>query len=228
MEQREEWFEESEEFLGEEVMVEVDAGMAEWISSASEPAAGRYLNAGLPLPEPVPERPGIGDDWVERAVTEVLTECYSRRMLEPSRERVEGVAISVMPMPTEALYNEADEPRDEFGDEPDGLEASRFRFARHAARQRWEVSVSEVARKVSVILRYGPSAWCGEGHGEGHILASGEEKSVVVGGALSIRQHIDLLWRYPDGGLEAVIVAGEPDFGHPPGPVLEDWRVIFA
>lgn len=144
MEQREEWFGGSEgvfefggEGVGDAVPPEIDARMAAWISSVSPPPGGRYLGSGLSLPEPPRGRVGAGDDWRDRAVTSVLTESYARRMLDPNLERVEAVAISVMPCPPDATdEDEDDEPR-------------RF-FAPPSPRQRWERAVSEVSGRVSV------------------------------------------------------------------------------
>lgn len=217
MEQREEWFDGSEgvfefggEGVGDAVPPEIDARMAAWISSVSPPPGGRYLGSGPSLPEPPRGRVGAGDDWRDRAVTSVLTESYARRMLDPNLERVEAVAISVMPCPPDATdEDEDDEPR-------------RF-FAPPSPRQRWERAVSEVSGRVSGLLRHGPSArFTG-----GEALVSGEEVSADERG-VRLRQRVDLLWRYPDGSLEAVIVDGEPDYGRPPRPPSEDWRVILA
>lgn len=228
MEQREEWFGKRDEFYEEEpengITAELDARMAEWILSVSEVAAGRYLNAGMTLPEGVAGTPGIGGDWMERAVTDVLTECYARRMIEPDCERVESVAMGIMPQPTDALHPD-DEDDDE---EPQAMGMLRAYSARENSRKNWERAVSEVSGKVSGMLRSGPSAWFPRGANGGEILASGGEMSASVAGWLSIRQRVDLLFGYPSGGLEAVIVAGESDFGRPPGPTLDDWRVVFA
>lgn len=212
MEHGEGWFEGAEDVFDVARLgrsgdpMEMDARMAAWVSRVSPPAAARYLDSGLSLPAPERERTGTGAGWQDRAVASVLTECYARAMLDPNRERVEVVALCVMPLPP--------------GAEGEGEES-----CPHLSppRQRWECAVSEVSGKVSGLLRHGPTAR----FTAGELLASGREIYALRDG-LRLRQRVDLLWRYPDGGIEAVIVAGEPDFGDPPGFPSEDWRVILA
>ncbi|WP_119065755.1 hypothetical protein [Rubrobacter indicoceani] len=192
----------------------INARLAVWITSVSPLAARRYLGFGLALPEYPARTPGVGEGWQGRAVRDVLTECYARRMLDPVRERVESVAMDVLPPPTAAILEEEGKETEERLHRPRGFET---------ALDRWQRAVSVVSERVAVFLRNGPSA----DFGGGEVLASGEELSEAERGLL-LRQRVDLLGRRADGRLVAVIVVGCSGRGRPPRPPAEDWRVILC
>lgn len=185
----------------------IDARLAAWVSSVSPCAAGHYLYSGASLPEPEEKPPGNGFGWQDRAAASVLRECYRKASLDPNLERVEAAAIAVLPEPEDA-------------DEDDALPSP---FRPPSPYERWEQAVSFTASRVSGYLRYGPTtAFSG-----GEVVFSGGELAAEVSG-LKLRQWIDLLWRHPDGSLEAVIVVEEPNPGRRPLPAEEDWRCILA
>jgi hypothetical protein len=186
----------------------IDARLAAWISSASPCAAGHYLYSGASLPDAGEKPPGNGFGWEDRASAATLRECYRTSSLDPHLERAEAAAISVLPEP----------------EEEDEDTAPALPFRPPSPHERWEQAVSSTAKRVSGFLRYGPTASFSGGKA---VFAGGDDVEAEVSG-LKLRQWIDLLWRHPDGSMEAILVIGEPNSGMRPPPAGEDWQCILA
>lgn len=77
---------------------------------------------------------------------------------------------------------------------------------------------------MSGYLRYGPTAAFHDGEA---VFSGGDDVEAEISG-LKLRQWVDLLWRHPDGSMEAILVAEEPNTGRRPIPAEEDWRCILA
>lgn len=193
-----------EKYLG--IDHRIDARLAAWVSSSSPCAAGYYLYSGASLPEPEEKPPGNGFGWEDRAAAAVLRECYRRSLLDPHLERLEVAALAVLTEP-----------------EDDGDDAPAFPFRQPSAHERREQAITATAVRVGELLRYGPTASFSGGEA---IFAGGDIEAEVSG--LKLRQWIDLLWRRPDGSLEAILVIEEPNTGRRPSPAGEDWRCILA
>lgn len=200
----------------------IDARRAGWIYSSRPSLISYQLRCGVSLPR-IEEKPhGRGEDWQSRAVAAVLRECYGRDLRRAPLESVEAAAISVLPEP------EADEDDKRI---PRALSV-------HA---RWETAVEKVSKDAHRILSHGPAS----GDAGGEVLFSGGVLAARVLG-LPLEQRVDLLWRRPDGALEAVLVledvsqgesnirgasGGTSDalFGATSGaPLASDWRCILA
>lgn len=197
----------------------IDARLAGWISSSPPSLVGYQLRCGASLPEPRERPQGRGEDWQPRAVTAILRACYGKGLKRPQLEAVEIAALSVLPEP-EADDEDAGTPR---------------AFSAHA---RWEHAVEKVSKYAHRILSHGPAS----GDAGGEILFSGGVLEARVLG-LTLEQRVDLLWRRPDGNLEAVLVLpddttpNEPTarggtvttLGTSPGVALSsDWRCVLA
>jgi hypothetical protein len=89
--------------------------------------------------------------------------------------------------------------------------------------QRWERAIAITASAVHRILRYGPAS----GSAGAEILFSGGTLEAEVAG-LELEQRVDLVWRRPDGTLEAVLIFEEPIGRGGPCPAEEDWRCVLA
>lgn len=182
----------------------LDARFASWLANNSLATIGYYTSCGLSLPdrEEVPHGHGAGRQG--RVLAAVLRECYRRGLENPTLEEVEILALSVLPAP-------------EQGDErPMGP-------SRPSARERWEEAVRVTAAAAGTILRYGPAS----GAAGGETLFTGGILRAEVGG-LAIEQRVDLIWRRPDGALEAVLVFEEPLGNNDPQSVEDDWRCVLA
>ncbi len=81
--------------------------------------------------------------------------------------------------------------------------------------------LSEAAHR---IVRHGPAS----GAAGGEVLHAGGVLRAMVSD-LPIEARVDLIWRRPDGTLEAVLVVEEPweDAGGP-APAGDDWRCVLA
>lgn len=187
----------------------IDARLAAWVSSSPPCAAGYYLHSGASLPEPEEAPPGNGFGWEDRASAATLRECYRTSSLDPHLERVEAAAISALPEPEDG----------------DGDDAPPSPFRAPSPHERWERAISSTAARVSGFLRYGPTA--GFSGGEAVFAGGGDDFEAEVSG-LKLRQWIDLLWRHPDGSMEAILVIEEPNSGMRPPPAGEDWQCILA
>ena len=162
------------------------------------------MSCGLSLPDREKLLPyGRGAGWQGRAFAAVLRDCYRRGLEYPALEEVEILALSVLPAPEE-------------GDE-------RPRFDVPSKMERWEAAVRVTAAAVRTILRYGPAS----GAAGGETLFAGGTLRAEVGG-LAIEQRVDLIWRRPDGSLEAVLVFEEPLDNNDPRSVEDDWRCVLA
>ncbi len=133
----------------------------------------------------------------------MLRECYRRGLVEPTLEEVEVVVLSVLPAPEQS---------------DDRLRPPSM----PSTRERWEEAVRVTAVAASTILRYGPAS--GAAGGE-TLFAGGTLRSEV--GGLALEQRVDLIWRRPDGALEAVLIFEEPLGNNNPQSV-DDWRCVLA
>lgn len=71
--------------------------------------------------------------------------------------------------------------------------------------------------------RFGPSSGSA---GANVLFAGGLLRAEVTG--LALEQRIDLIWRRPDGTIEAVLVFEESFCYGAPQPASEDWRCVLA
>ena len=183
----------------------VDAGLASWLAGNSPTTVGYYMSCGLSLPDGERVPHGHGAGWQGRALAAVLRDCYRRGLEDPTLEEVEILALSVLPAPSE----QGDErPR------PPSMPS---------AEEKWERAVRLTAAAARTILRYGPAS----GAAGGETLFTGGTLRAEVGG-LAIEQRVDLIWRRPDGALEAVLVFEEPLGNNAPRSVEDDWRCVLA
>ncbi len=182
----------------------LDARFASWLANSSPATIGYYTSCGLSLPDKEAVPHGHGAGWQGRALAAVLRECYRRGLVEPTLEEVEVVVLSVLPEPEQS----DDRPRPPF---------------MPSTRERWEKAVCITAAAARTILRYGPAS----GAAGAETLFAGGTLRVEVGG-LTLEQRIDLIWRRPDGALEAVLVFEEPLGNTDPQPVEDDWRCVLA
>ena len=187
-----------------EIPCPLDARFASWLETSSAPTVGYHLSCGLTLPEREEMPYGTGPGWQGRAFAAVLRECYERGLESPTLEEVEVAAISVLPAPEQ----EDDGPR------PPAVPSTR---------ERWERAVGVTAKTVLDALRHGPAS----GAAGGDVLFTGGVLGAEVAG-LELEQRIDMVWRRPDGTLEAVLVFEEPLGRGSPRPAEDDWRCVLA
>ena len=184
----------------------VDARFASWLKTNSPTTVAYHMSCGLSLPEREKAPHGLGPGWQGRALAAVLRECYRLGLQNQTLEEVEIVTLCVLPA-----------PEDDGGDD-------RLRPPFMPSIQaKWEEAVRLTAEAVHRILRHGPAS--GAAGGE-RLFAGGVLKAEV--GGLSLEQRVDLLWRRPDGGLEAVLVVEEPLVNGRPHPARDDWRCVLA
>lgn len=181
----------------------LDARFASWLATNPPTTVAYHLSCGLRLPEREELPHGLGPGWQGRALAAVLRECYRLGLEDQTLEEVEIVALSVLPAP-----EDDDSPRPPFMPN---------------IRQRWEESVRIVSEAVHRILRHGPAS----GAAGGERLFAGGVLVAEVGG-LELEQRVNLIWRRPDGGLEAVLVFEDPLDYDQPEPAAEDWRCVLA
>lgn len=181
----------------------LDARFASWLETSPAPTVGYHLSCGLRLPERETMPHGTGPGWQGRALAAVLRECYGRRLETPTLEEVEVAALSVLPAP-----EQDDGPRPP---------------AMPSMRERWERAVGVTAQTVRDVLRYGPAS----GAAGGEVFFTGGTLGAEVSG-LELEQRIDMIWRRPDGTLEAVLVFEESLGQGGPRPAEEDWRCVLA
>ncbi len=181
----------------------LDARYASWLATSPAPTVGYHLSCGLSLPgrEEMPH--GLGPGWQGRALAAVLRECYRLGLDNQTLEEVEIVALSILPAP-----EDDERPRPPLVP---------------SIRAKWEEAVRLTAETVHRILRHGPAS----GAAGGERLFAGGVLGAEVGG-LELEQRVDLIWRRPDGTLEAVLVFEEPLGQGGPRPAGEDWRCLLA
>lgn len=193
-----------------ELYPRLDARLAGWVSSSPPSLVAYQLRCGTSLPQAGEKPHGRGEGWMTRATAAVLRGCYAKGLRRPRLEQVEAVALSVLPEP------EQDE------------EGSRMPGA-HSAHARWEQAVEKVSQEAHRILSCGPAS----GVAGGEVLYGGGVLEATVLD-LPLQQRVDLLWRRPDGALEAVLVLDEPRRNEPPAParhaapLVSDWRCVLA
>lgn len=200
----------------------INARIAGWISSSPPSLIGYQLRCGVSLPEKEERPHGKGKDWQPRTVAALVRECYGRGLRIPQREEVERAALCLLPEPEE----------DEESRLPHKLAQG---LSPHA---RWALAVEEVSEAAHRVLSHGPAS----GEAGGEVLFSGGMLEARVLD-LPVEQWVDLLWRRPDGVLEAVLILLEDDtpkdptarggtaasLGTSPGIALSsDWRCILA
>ncbi len=183
----------------------IDARFASWLSSNSPSTVGYHLRCGVALPEPAERPHGTGPGWEARAVAAVVRECYRLGLRSPGLEEVEVVTLSVLP-----------EPPDE--DRRPGPPLA------PGPRERWERAVAVLSEAAHRIVRHGPAS----GSAGGEVLRTGVMLRAEASG-LPVEARVDLIWRRPDGALEAVLVVEEPwENGVGPAPAGDDWRCVLA
>jgi len=187
-----------------EVTRPLDARFASWLATSPAPTVGYHLSCGLRLPERETMPHGTGPGWQGRAFAAVLRECYGQRLETPTLEEVEVAALSVLPAPEQ----DDDRPR------PPAMPSTR---------DRWERAVGVTAQTVLDVLRHGPAS----GAAGGEVLFGGGDLGAEVSG-LDLEQRVDMIWRRPDGTLEAVLVFEEPVGQGNPRPAEDDWRCVLA
>lgn len=181
----------------------LDARMAAWLTSNSHATVGYHVSCGLERPARRELPHGCGPGWQGRAIAAVLRECYRSGLVNPILEEVEISAIAVLPEPE----SDDEGPRPPFAPGP---------------RERWEEAVRRAAEAVYGILRHGPAS----GSAGGDILFTGGTLVAEVDG-LEVEQRVDMIWRRPDGALEAVLIFEEP-LNARPRPAVDDWRCVLA
>ena len=186
-----------------EITRPLDARFASWLAASPAPTVGYLLSCGLSLPEREAMPHGTGPGWQGRALAAVLRECYRRRLGSPTLEEVEVAALSVLPAP-----QHDNRPRPP---------------AMPSAREKWERAIGVTAKGVHGILRHGPAS----GAAGGEVLFAGDTLEAEASG-LELEQHVDMIWRRPDGTLEAVLVFEEPLGRGGPRPAEDDWRCVLA
>ena len=162
----------------------------------------------MDLPEKEEPPHGLGPGWQPRALAAVLRECYGRRLRNCTLEEVEAAAISVLPAPEEE--EEDERPAIPFVPRPD-------------VRRKWERAIGATAKAAHEILRYGPAS----GSAGGEVLFTGGLLEAKVAG-VTLEQRVDLVWRRPDGALEAVLLFEEAMGSRGPRPAEADWRCVLA
>ncbi len=182
----------------------LDARFASWLESSSAPTVGYHLSCGLSLPERGTMPHGIGPGWQGRALAAVLRECYGRRLETPTLEEVEVAALSVLPAPEQ----------DDDGPRPPAIPSTR---------EKWEQAIGVTAKAARDILRHGPAS----GAAGGEVLFTGGTLLAEASG-LELEQRVDMIWRRPDGTLEAVLVFEEPVGQGNLRPAEDDWRCVLA
>ncbi len=183
----------------------IDARFASWLSSSPPSTTGYHLRCGVPLPEPTERPHGTGPNWEPRAVAAVVRECYRLGLRRPGLEEVEVVTLSVLP----ELPEEDRPPRPPLAPGP---------------KERWERAVAVLSEAAHRIVRHGPAS----GAAGGEVLYAGGKLRAMVSN-LPIEARVDLIWRRPDGTLEAVLVVEEPwENGAGPEPVEDDWGCVLA
>lgn len=91
------------------------------------------------------------------------------------------------------------------------------------ARQNWERAIGVTAKAAHELLRYGPAS----GSAGGEVLFTGGLLEAKVAG-VALEQRVDLVWRRPDGALEAVLIFEEAMGRRGPRPAEADWRCVLA
>jgi hypothetical protein len=183
----------------------LDALFASWLSSSPPSTVGYHLRCGMSFPVPAEARHGTGPDWEARAVAAVVRECYRLGLRRPALEEVEVVTLSVLPEPPE----EDRRPSPPLAPGP---------------RDRWERAVRVLSEAAHRIVRHGPAS----GSAGGEVLHAGGTLRTEAAG-LPLEARVDLIWRRPDGALEAVLVVEEPweDAGEP-AAAGDDWRCVLT
>ena len=182
----------------------LDARFASWLAASPAPTVGYLLSCGLSLPEREAMAHGTGPGWQGRALAAVLRECYRRRLDNPTLEEVEVAALSILPAPQQ----------DDAGPRPPAMPS---------AREKWERAIGVTAKGVHGILRHGPAS----GAAGGEVLFAGGTLGAEASG-LELEQRVDMIWRRPDGTLEAVLVFEEPVGQGGLRPAEDDWRCVLA
>ncbi len=159
----------------------------------------------LPDKEEAPH--GLGPGWQPRALAAALRECYRRRLRSCTLEEVEAAAIAVLPAPEQ---EEDERPTPPFMPKPD-------------PRRNWERAIGATATAAHELLRYGPAS----GSAGGEVLFTGGLLEAKVAG-VALEQRVDLVWRRPDGALEAVLIFEEAIGRRGPRPAEADWRCVLA
>lgn len=181
----------------------LDARFASWLATSPAPTVGYHLSCGLSLPEREEIPHGLGPGWQGRALAAVLRECYRLGLDNQALEEVEIVALSILPAP-----EDDERPRPPLVP---------------SIRAGWEEAIRLTAETVHRILRHGPAS----GAAGGERLFAGGVLGAEVGG-LELEQRVDLIWRRPDGTLEAVLVFEEPLGQGGPRSAGDDWRCVLA
>ncbi len=186
----------------------IDARRASWLTTNPPAATGYRLSCGMDLPEKEEPPHGLGPGWQPRALAAVLRECYGRRLRNCTLEEVEAAAISVLPAPEEE--EEDERPAIPFVPRPD-------------VRRKWERAIGATAKAAHEIFRYGPAS----GSAGGEVLFTGGLLEAKVAG-VALEQRVDLVWRRPDGALEAVLLFEEAMGSRGLRSAEADWRCVLA
>ena len=183
----------------------MDARFASWLSSSPPSTVGYHLRCGMSFPVPAEGPHGTGPGWEARAVAAVVRECYRLGLGSPALEEVEVVTLSVLP-----------EPPDE--DRRPGPPLA------PGPKERWERAVRVLSEAAHRIVLLGPAS----GSAGGEVLYTGGVLRAEAAG-LPLEARVDLIWRRPDGALEAVLLFEEPweDSGGA-APAEDDWRCVLT
>lgn len=92
-----------------------------------------------------------------------------------------------------------------------------------SAREKWKRVIGVTAKGVHGILRHGLAS----GAAGGEVLFNGGTLGMEAS-CLELEQRVDMIWRRPDGTLEAVLVFEEPLGQSGPCPAGDDWRCVLA
>ncbi|MDP9437659.1 MAG: hypothetical protein M3P49_02785, partial [Actinomycetota bacterium] len=90
--------------------------------------------------------------------------------------------------------------------------------------ERWERAIAVISEAAHRIVRYGPAS----GSAGGEVLHAGGTLRAEASG-LPLEARVDLIWRRPDGAIEAVLVLEEPwEDGGWAYTAKDDWRCVLA